>query len=216
MAMVDVDDSILAADSQAKFVLVWALTAIWRSVCVHQMNRVNSRSDHGHEDSTINIVVDIVSIIIYRTHNAWDSAASATYRCQKTTISRHHHIRTHARSVFTIIQLSFNPLSFVDLLKVEPASHKENLCYLHQGGYVIVVVCLSVCTETHERICMKFSGKVSNRPTNKWLHFGGDRCQASRSRRWLVQGCACLTQAGWAWWRVLVRAVPGAFWYHWR
>ena len=29
-----------------------------RSVCIHQMNRVNSRSDHGHEDSTINIVVD--------------------------------------------------------------------------------------------------------------------------------------------------------------
>jgi len=30
----------------------------WRSVCIQQMNRVNSRSDHGHEDSTINIVVD--------------------------------------------------------------------------------------------------------------------------------------------------------------
>ena len=29
-----------------------------RSVCIHQMNRVNSRSDYGHEDSTTNIVVD--------------------------------------------------------------------------------------------------------------------------------------------------------------
>ena len=29
-----------------------------RSVCIHQMNRVNSRSDHGHDDSTINIVID--------------------------------------------------------------------------------------------------------------------------------------------------------------
>ena len=29
-----------------------------RSVCIHQMNRVNSRSDYGHDDSTINIVVD--------------------------------------------------------------------------------------------------------------------------------------------------------------
>jgi len=34
------------------------LVATRRSVCIHQMNRVNSRSDHGHEDSTINIVVD--------------------------------------------------------------------------------------------------------------------------------------------------------------
>jgi len=34
------------------------LAATRRSVCIHQMNRVNSRSDHGHEDSTINIVVD--------------------------------------------------------------------------------------------------------------------------------------------------------------
>jgi len=33
--------------------------------------------------------------------------------------------------------------------------------YLRQGGYVIIVVCLS------ERICMKFSGKVGNGPMNK-------------------------------------------------
>jgi len=38
--------------------LVCGLAATWRSVCIHQMNRVNSRSDHGHDDSTINIVVD--------------------------------------------------------------------------------------------------------------------------------------------------------------
>jgi len=60
MVMVDVDGSShLSADSQTKSVgLVWGLAATWRSVCIHQMNRVNSRSDHGHEDSTINIVVD--------------------------------------------------------------------------------------------------------------------------------------------------------------
>ena len=59
MAMVDVDGSShLSADSQPKSVgLVWGLSANRRSVCIHQMNRVNSRSDHGHEDSTINIVV---------------------------------------------------------------------------------------------------------------------------------------------------------------
>ena len=38
--------------------LVWGLAATRRSVCIHQMNRMNSRSGHGHEDSTINIVVD--------------------------------------------------------------------------------------------------------------------------------------------------------------
>ena len=60
MAMVDVDGSShLSADSQPKSVgLVWGLVAAQRSVYIHQMNRVNSRSDHGHEDSTTNIVVD--------------------------------------------------------------------------------------------------------------------------------------------------------------
>jgi len=60
MAMVDMDGSShLSADSQPKSVgLVCGLAATRRSVCIHQMNRVNSRSDHGHDDSTINIVVD--------------------------------------------------------------------------------------------------------------------------------------------------------------
>jgi len=64
--MVDVDGSShLSADSQPKSDgLVWELAAIRRSVCIHQMNRVNSRSDHGHDDSTINIVVDFIIIII--------------------------------------------------------------------------------------------------------------------------------------------------------
>ena len=48
--------------------------------------------------------------------------------------------------------------------------------YLREGGYVIVVVCLSVCLflsvsnfaqKNFERICMKFSGKVGNGPMNK-------------------------------------------------
>jgi len=43
MAVVDVDSSSLPADSQAKSIdLVLGLAAIWRSVCIHQMNRVNS------------------------------------------------------------------------------------------------------------------------------------------------------------------------------
>jgi len=33
------------------------------SVYIHQMNRVNSRNDFGHDDSTINIVMVIIIII---------------------------------------------------------------------------------------------------------------------------------------------------------
>jgi len=62
MAMVDVDDSSqFSADSQPKSTgLVWGLAATRRSVCIHHMNRVNSRNDFGHDDSTINIVVVII------------------------------------------------------------------------------------------------------------------------------------------------------------
>jgi len=35
------------------------------SVCIHQMNRVNSCNDFGHDDSTINIVTAIIIIIIF-------------------------------------------------------------------------------------------------------------------------------------------------------
>jgi len=66
MAMVDVDSSShLSADSQPNSVgLVCGLAATRRSVCIHQMNRVNSRSDHGHEDSTINVTLSLIIIII--------------------------------------------------------------------------------------------------------------------------------------------------------
>jgi len=54
MVVVDVDGSSLLVDSQANSVgLVWGLAAIWRSVCINQMNRVNSRILPRHEDSTI-------------------------------------------------------------------------------------------------------------------------------------------------------------------
>jgi len=66
MAMVDVDDSCqFSADSQPKSIsLVWGLAATRRSVYIHQMNRVNSRNDFGHDDSTINIVTAIIIITI--------------------------------------------------------------------------------------------------------------------------------------------------------
>ena len=68
MVMVDVDGSCqFSADSQPKSVgLVWGLTATQRSVYIHQMNQVNSLSDLGHDDITINIVVIIIIIIIIR------------------------------------------------------------------------------------------------------------------------------------------------------
>ena len=67
MAMVDVDDSCqLTVDSQRKSIgLVWGLAATRRSVYIHQMNRVNSRSDFGHDDSTINIVMAIIIYYYY-------------------------------------------------------------------------------------------------------------------------------------------------------
>ena len=66
MAMVDVDDSYqLSADSQHKSAgLVWWLAATRRSVYIHQMNRMNSRNDFGHDDSTINIVMAIIIIFL--------------------------------------------------------------------------------------------------------------------------------------------------------
>jgi len=66
MAMVYVDGSSLPVDSQAKSVsLVWGLVAIWHSVSIHQMNRVNSRSGLAMMtgiDSTVNIVIGISTI----------------------------------------------------------------------------------------------------------------------------------------------------------
>jgi len=65
--MVDVDDSCqFSADSQPKSTgLVWGLAATRRSVYIHQMNRVNSRNDFGHNDSAINIVVAIIIYYYY-------------------------------------------------------------------------------------------------------------------------------------------------------
>jgi len=59
MAIVDVGGSCqFSADSQSKSTgLIWGLAATRRSVYIHQMNRVNSRSDFGHDDSTINIII---------------------------------------------------------------------------------------------------------------------------------------------------------------
>ena len=66
MAMVGVDGSSqFSADWQPNLIgLICGLAATRRSVCIHQMNRVNSRNDSGHDDSTTNTVVVIIIIII--------------------------------------------------------------------------------------------------------------------------------------------------------
>jgi len=72
MVMVGVDSSgQFLADSQPKLIgLVGGLVATLCLVCIHQMNRVNSCNDFGHDDSTINIVV--VIIIIFYTPGSKD------------------------------------------------------------------------------------------------------------------------------------------------
>ena len=74
MAMVDVDGTCqFSADSQPKSIgLVWGLAATRRSVYIHHMNWVNSHNDFGHDDSTINIVMAIVIIIIFYTPGSKD------------------------------------------------------------------------------------------------------------------------------------------------
>jgi len=58
-------NSHLSAGSQPKSVgMDWGLAATLRSICIHQMNRVNSRSDYGHEDSTINIVIELLLLLL--------------------------------------------------------------------------------------------------------------------------------------------------------
>jgi len=66
MAMVDVDDSCqLSADSQVDW--LGLRVGGHPALSLHyQMNRVNSRNDFGHDDSTINIVMAIIIIIITR------------------------------------------------------------------------------------------------------------------------------------------------------
>ena len=78
MAMVDVDDSCqFSVDSQPKSTgLVWGLG---RSVYIHQMNRVNSRNDFGHDNSTVIIVMAIIIIIRVTVSGAWATLLSHTH-----------------------------------------------------------------------------------------------------------------------------------------
>ena len=89
--MVDVDDSCqFSADSQAKSTgLVWGLAVTRRSVCIHQMNRVNSRNDFGHDDSTINIVMAIIIIIKRRITNASGSTENIDINLHTVIPSMH-------------------------------------------------------------------------------------------------------------------------------
>jgi len=65
MAMVDVNGSYqYSADLQPKSLgLVWRLAATRRSVCIHRMNRVNSRNDFGHDDDST-MVINILLLLL--------------------------------------------------------------------------------------------------------------------------------------------------------
>jgi len=82
--MVDVDGSWqFSADSQPESIgLISGLAATRRSVYIHQINRVNSHSDFGYDDSTVNIVVVIVIIIIilFRCLECFDAVGCAAGR----------------------------------------------------------------------------------------------------------------------------------------
>ena len=40
--------------------LVWGLTATRRSICIHQMNQVNSRNDFGHDDIVVALLLQLL------------------------------------------------------------------------------------------------------------------------------------------------------------
>ena len=60
--------------------LVWVLAATRRSVYIHRMNRVNSRNDFGHDDSTINIVMAIIRAALTGKHDTLVRRAPAGKR----------------------------------------------------------------------------------------------------------------------------------------
>ena len=65
MPMVDVDGSSLPVDLQPKLAdLVWGLAATWRSLYIHQMNRVNSRN--GLAMITAPETLSLVSLLLGR------------------------------------------------------------------------------------------------------------------------------------------------------
>ena len=45
---------------------------------IHQMNLVNSRNDHGHDDSTINIVLVIIILLLEPRISSEDTTQSTT------------------------------------------------------------------------------------------------------------------------------------------
>ena len=69
-------------DSQPKSTgFTWALASTRRSVNIHQINRVNSRNDFGHEDSTMNNV--IVITVIFAPSTQFPGNGKLRYAIQK-------------------------------------------------------------------------------------------------------------------------------------
>jgi len=90
----------------------------------------------------------------------------------------------------------------------------ENNYYLCQGGYVIVVICLSVCyqlcTKTSKHICMKFSGNflASEQMIKFWWQSG------SPSGTGIVS-CAFITIGRYGKWLMDIHSYWFGRWRHW-
>jgi len=85
------------------------MAATRRSVCIHQMNRVNSRND-CHDDSTINIVSNIIIIIISESYaNTSQSQSVYTYYHTNQTqkFNRYNNIQKNI-SVHAVISTASN------------------------------------------------------------------------------------------------------------
>ena len=67
--MVDGSSQFLADSQPNSIGLVWGLAATRRSVCIHQMNRVNSRNDFGQDDSTLSWL--LLLLLLYPSVALW-------------------------------------------------------------------------------------------------------------------------------------------------
>jgi len=188
MAMVDVDGSShLSADSQPKSVgLVWGLAATRRSVCIHQMNRVNSRSDHGHEESTINILVELLLLLLLLFFDPREKRGKKEIKLTSKTISKVKWSTTSIFYVFLVIFLLFLDSVHVKYLRiVHVVEYKVNVyrnClysgrrtayYLESTFFACVVWCVWIDIVT--RLCWtRFPGNsncMCNELTNYYTAF---------------------------------------------
>ena len=70
--------------------LVSGLAATRRSVCIHQMNRVNSCNGFGRDNSTISISMCIIVIIMYLGQKSYTHIEPILYLVVNNSYTRMH------------------------------------------------------------------------------------------------------------------------------